>query len=200
MAYYTEAELAGLGLASYGRNVRLSTKASLYNPSAISLGNDVRIDDFCVLSAGPGGVAIGSFIHVAVYSSLIGAGRITLEDYSNISSRVSVFSSNDDYSGEHLTNPTIPGIYTGISSAPVTIGRHAIVGSGSVVLPGVTIGEGAAIGALSLVKRDCEAFTIYAGNPLRRLRDRSRRILELENLHQSRVAAEACHSRTGRCP
>lgn len=51
---------------------------------------------------------IGNYIHIAVYSSLIGSGRITLMDYSNISSRVSIYSSNDDYSGNYMSNPMVP--------------------------------------------------------------------------------------------
>jgi len=147
----------------------------------------VRIDDFCVLSAGVGGIAIGSFVHVAVHATMIGAGRITLEDYSCISGRVAIYSSNDDYSGEHLTNPMVPECYRGVTSADVVVGRHALVGAGTVVLPGVTIGAGAAIGALSLVRSDCEPFSTYAGTPARLVKARSRRLLELEASHQAEL-------------
>jgi galactoside O-acetyltransferase len=188
MGFYSHEELASLGLKSFGRNVLISRKSSLYNAGGIELGDDVRIDDFCVLSAGAGGISIGSFIHLAVYSCLIGAGRITLHDYSTISSRVSIYSSNDDYSGEHLISPMVPAEFTGVTSLPVTIGRHVIVGSGSVILPGVTIGEGAAIGALSVVRKDCEGFMIYSGNPLKPLRSRSRQLLDLELLHRKAAA------------
>jgi galactoside O-acetyltransferase len=79
-----------------------------------------------------------------------------------------------------MTNPTIPCEFTNVTNAGVTIGRHAIIGSGSVVLPGVTLDEGVAIGALSLVTKNCEAFTIYAGSPLKRLGSRDRNLLEVE--------------------
>lgn len=180
MAFLSPDELRSLGLAGCGENVLISSKASLYNPGRIAIGNHVRIDDFCVLSAGEGGIEIGSFVHVAVFCSLIGAGKIILSDFSNLSSRVSLYSSTDDFSGEHMTNPTVPSRYTGVTHAPVSIGRHVVIGSGTVVLPGVAIGEGAAIGALSLVKEDCEAFTVYAGTPARPLKQRKARLLELE--------------------
>lgn len=169
-----------MGFAAVGNNVQLSDRASFYNTSKISLGNNVRIDDFCVLSAGVGGINIGSHIHIAVFSLLIGAGKIVLSDFCNISSRVSIYSSNDDYSGSTMTNPTLPSQYTGVTHADVLLGKHVIVGCGSVILPGVTIEEGVAIGALSLVTKDCEAFGIYAGNPARRIKERSRDLLELE--------------------
>ena len=59
-------------------------------------------------------------------------------------------------------------------------GKHVIVGSGSVILPGVALEDGVAVGALSLVSKDCKAFGIYAGNPARRVKERKRDLLELE--------------------
>lgn len=173
-------ELALLGFQSVGDNVQISDRASFYGASRISIGNNTRIDDFCILSAGEGGIFIAEHVHIAVFSSLIGAGKITISDFCNISSRVSMYSSNDDYSGVCMTNPTVPVKYTNVAHADVFLGRHVIVGSGSVVLPGVTLEEGVAVGALSLVNRNCEAFGIYAGNPARRIKERKRDLLELE--------------------
>lgn len=190
MSFYSPDELATLGLRSCGEHVLISRKASLYNAGAIEIGSDVRIDDFCVLSAGAGGISIGSFVHIGVYALLIGAGRIVLGDYSGLSGRVSIYSSNDDYSGAHLTNPTVPEEYRGVTSADVVVGRHAIIGAGVIVFPGVTIGDGAAIGALSLVRADCVAFTVYSGVPARRVNERQRGLLELESRHQSELLSK----------
>lgn len=180
MAFLTREQLEDIGFSGLGRDVLISEKASIYNPAGITIGNHVRIDDFCVLSAGAGGISIGSHVHIAVYASLIGAGNIRLSDYCNLSSRVSIYSSNDDYSGQTLTNPTIPGQYKAVVHKDVFLGKHVIVGSGSVILPGVILDEGVAIGALSLVNKHCEAFCIYAGNPVKRIKARSRALLELE--------------------
>lgn len=178
MAFYSDKELVEIGFAKYGVNVLISNKTSIYNPSKISIGSNVRIDDFCVLSAGEGGIEIGNYVHIAVFCSLIGLGKISLAEFSGLSSRVSIYSSNDDYSGEHLTNPTVPSQYTGVEHADVSIGKHAIIGSGSVILPGVALEEGVAIAALSLVSKNCSAFGVYSGN--RRIAERKRRLLELE--------------------
>ncbi len=158
----------------------LSDKASYYNCAGIRLGRQVRIDDFCVLSAGAGGIVIGDYVHVAVYTSLMGQGKIELGDFSGLSSRVAIYSSNEDYSGATLTNPTVPREYSGVTHADVTLGRHAIVGAGSVILPGITLGEGVAVGALSLVTKDCAAFGIFQGAPAKRIAERKRDLLELE--------------------
>jgi galactoside O-acetyltransferase len=180
-SFYSKDELSQIGFKSIGDNVLISRKASFYGISRISIGNNVRIDDFCVLSAGKGGIQIGNYVHIAVFASLMGEGKITLEDFSGISSKVSVYSSNDDYSGEFMSNPTVPSIYTGVFHADVSICRHALVGSGSIILPGVTLKEGAVVGALSLVNKDCEEFYIYKGNPAKKVVKRSRQLLKLES-------------------
>lgn len=141
MAFLGPTKIAEMGFNSVGENVLISDRASFYNCGNISIGNNVRIDDFCVVSAGVGGIKIGSYIHIAVYSSLIGAGKITLGDFANISSRVSIYSSNDDYSGAYMTNPMVPEGLTNVEHADVMIGKHVIVGSGTVVLPGVVLEE-----------------------------------------------------------
>ena len=180
MAMLSREAIETLGFATVGENVQISDWASFYGASRIALGSNIRVDDFCVLSAGVGGISIGNHVHIAVFSSLIGAGKITLSDFCNISSRVAIYSSNDDYSGATLTNPTVPSEYTGVTHADVFLGKHVIVGSGSVILPGVTLEEGVAVGALSLVAKNCSAFGIYAGNPARRISERKRDLLDLE--------------------
>lgn len=180
MAMLSREAIENMGFASVGDSVQISDRASFYGTARIALGGNVRIDDFSVLSAGIGGISIGQHVHIAVYSSLIGAGKITLSDFCNISSRVSIYSSNDDYSGATMTNPTVPSEYTGVTHADVFLGTHVIVGSCSVILPGVTLEDGVAVGALSLVTQNCESFGIYAGNPARRVKERKRDMLALE--------------------
>lgn len=180
MGFHSRDTLLEMGFGKVGDEVQVSTKASIYGASHISLGDRCRIDDFCVISAGDGGVFVGQNVHVAVMCALIGKGRIDLHDFSGLSSRVTIYSSSDDYSGEFLTNPTVPDEFKNVDHRDVSIGRHAIIGCGSVILPGVTIGEGAAVGALSLVVRSLDAFGMYVGCPARRIKNRSRALLALE--------------------
>ena len=180
MSYFTKAELSQMGFAHVGDNVSLSKKASVYGAEFIYLGNNVRIDDFCILSAGVGGIHIGNYIHIACYSSLIGAARISLADYCNISARVSIYSSSDDYSGEYLTNPLISETYSNVIKRSVSIGKHVIIGCGSVVLPGANIAEGCAIGALTLVNQSLAGWGVYAGQPAKCIKARSQKLLILE--------------------
>lgn len=180
MAYLTADQIKTMGFKQLGENVLLSNKASYYNCKNISIGNNVRIDDFCVLSAGEGGIEIGNFVHIAVYTLLIGSGKITFNDFSGTSSRVSIYSSNDDYSGDFMTNPMVQSNLTNVTSGPVNIGKHVIIGSGSVILPNVTLRTGVAVGSLSLVNKSCEEFSIYSGVPAVKIKNRSRELLKLE--------------------
>lgn len=180
MARLSPDELAAVGFQAVGRDVQISEHATFYGASRISLGNGCRIDDFSVLSAGTGGIRIGRNVHISCRVTLIGAGAIVIGDFTGVSAGCSVFSSSDDYSGEWMACPTVPPEFTNVDVRPITIGRHCLVGAGSVVLPGVVIGEGAVVGALSLVREDCETFGVYVGQPARRVGERKRGLLRHE--------------------
>lgn len=180
-SFYTEHELKEIGFKSLGTNVLISRNSTIYKPENIEIGSNVRIDDFCVLSAGTS-IKIGNYIHIGCSTSIIGKGEVILSDFCGISGHVCIYSSSDDYSGRFMTNPMVPEDLTNVTHAPVFIGKHVIIGCGSAILPGVTLEEGVAIGAMSLVQQDCKSFTIYYGNPLRKLIPRSDKCKELEQL------------------
>jgi acetyltransferase-like isoleucine patch superfamily enzyme len=180
MGFLKTEEINRIGFAMVGKNVLISDKATIYNASNITIGDNVRIDDFCVLSAGDGGIQIGSFIHIAVYSCLIGKGLIRLSDFSNISSRVSIYSSNDDYSGSFMTNPMVDSKFTNVKHEEVYIGKHVIIGSGCVILPGSELQDGCGIGALSMVSGQIPVLEIYAGTPAKYIKKRKENIFEIE--------------------
>lgn len=179
-SFYNKEELLSLGFKYLGNNVLLSRKASFYGTSRIIIGDNVRIDDFCFLSAGEGGIEIGDFVHISIYSSLVGHGKITIQDFVGISSRVSIYSSNDDYSGEFMTNPTLPAKYTNVTHADVVLQKHVLIGVSAVILPGVIIRTGAVVGALSFVYKHCDEFFIYKGNPAQKLIKRNKTLLKIE--------------------
>jgi acetyltransferase-like isoleucine patch superfamily enzyme len=179
LSYLNDSEIKNLKFARVGINVLVSSKTSIYNPELIEIGDNSRIDDFCSIS---GKVIIGKNVHIASHSIVIGGIEgITLEDFSGVSFGCKIFSSSDDYSGEFLTNPTIPEEFKSVTRAPIKISKHAIVGTNSVIFPGVIIEEGCAIAAMSLVNKNTTAWGIYAGIPARRIKDRSRELLVLES-------------------
>lgn len=179
--YRTEEELSTFGFCKVGSNVRVAKNCIIIGLDNISIGDNVRIDGPTVLSAASGYIKIGSHVHIGGMAFLAGGGGIELGDFSGLSQGVRIYSTSDDYSGAALTNPTVPKDFLNVKVAPVILGRHVVVGSGSVILPGCSIGEGASIGALSLVTKSLGPWGIYFGTPARRLRARSRQLLKLED-------------------
>lgn len=184
-SFLSENEISGIGFKSYGIGLKISRYACFYGASEMVLGDCVRIDDFCILS---GHIEMGNFIHIAAYSAVYGGDKgVYIDDFVNISSRVSIYAVNDDYSGETMTNPTIPDKYKHVQREKIRIGRHSIVGSTSVILPGVDIAEGSAFGSFSLINRDSEEWSINVGIPFRKLKDRSKKLLEIEKLFEDEM-------------
>lgn len=179
MPFLDKDELSSMGFLSLGKSVKVSKDARIYNPELTTLDDYSRIDDFCVIS---GAVSLGKYVHVAS-SCIINASnyKIVLEDFSALAYRCTVFCVSDDYTGEFLTNPNIPAQFRNTSGGNVMIGAHSIVGSGTVIFPGVKLGEGCAIGSMSLVNKSLEPWTISIGIPARVARRRRKDLLALLN-------------------
>jgi galactoside O-acetyltransferase len=155
--------------------------AKIVQTEVISLGDSVVIDDFVFIMGGKKTI-LGSFTHVGCHSSILGGGEFIMDDFSTLSGGVRLYTGTDDYNGGSMTNPAVPEPYRIVSRSFIRIAKHVIVGTNSVLLPGIKIGEGAAIGACSLVKHDCEPWTIYAGSPAKPIKTRPKeKILELES-------------------
>jgi len=176
-SFLKTSELNEIGFGALGKSVKLSRKASVYSPETISIGDNVRIDDFSILS---GNITIGRNVHIGAYSALYGKFGITLEDFTTISGNVMLYSASDDFSGEFLTNPTVPERYTHVTGGPIVMKRHSIIGAGTIVLPGVVLEEGCAVGAASLVNKSLEGWKIYCGVPAKAIADRKKDLLQLE--------------------
>jgi acetyltransferase-like isoleucine patch superfamily enzyme len=177
-SYYDEAELRTFGFHSVGDNVRVARSCTIIGIPNVSFGNNVRIDGGVVITAATARVEIGSHVHIGGNGFLLGAGGISIGDFCTTSQGVKLYSGSDDYTGEYMTNPTVPAEFTNVRLGRIVLKPHVIVGSTTVVLPGCLIGEGCAIGALSLVKSSLAPWGIYAGAPVRRLKARSKRLLE----------------------
>lgn len=186
--FYTEEELSTLGIKQYGKHVLIGKNVMIYNPEKLVLGNDVRIDDFCVLS---GNIVLGNNIHISHFCGLYGGDKgIWMEDFSGLSSKVTVYAVSDDYTGRSMTNPMVPAEYKPYAySAKVCIEKHGIVGAGSIILPGVVVQEGTSIGAMSLVTKTTDPWGVYVGTPAKKMKERSRELLELEKQYLEKTQA-----------
>lgn len=163
-----------------GQDVSVWEKAQILFPECITIGNSVIVDDFVFMS-GKKSITIGDFVHIAAHSTISGGNRFIMEDFSALSGGVKIYNSNEDYSGEHLTNPTVPEPYRIPIRGDIHIKKHVVICANAVILPGVTIGEGTVIGAGCVITNDVPDWVIVNGNPSRFTATRRKdKILELE--------------------
>jgi acetyltransferase-like isoleucine patch superfamily enzyme len=173
--FYSEVELQQIGLKSVGKNVFISRKSSIYSPENINIGNNVRIDDFCLLS---GNITIGSNIHISAYCALYGAKGIILEDYTGLSPRCTLFSAMDDFGGNYLIGPIHNPSITHVTGGNIIIKRFVQVGAGCMIFPNITIGEGSVIGSMSLINKSVTSWGVYIGVPIYKLKNRKKGLLK----------------------
>lgn len=181
--YYQDEELSKVGFKSIGKNVKIAKNCTITDPSNITIGNNVTIDSFCSLIATGANsmLKLGSYVHIGAFCHILAnGGGVEIKDYSGLSQGVKIYSKSDDYSGQSLTNATIPDKYRKLDQGKVIIDEHVIVGANSVILPNINIGAGVSIGALSLVSTNLESWNLYFGNPLRKLKRKSNGLLVLK--------------------
>ena len=178
--YLNEVDLKDFGFKSIGKNVKISSDARIYGPENISIGNDVRIDDFTILSAINGSITLGNYVFIARNSHLSGSLGIEMHDFSSMAANTVIYSASDDYSGDYLTAQSIPQKYTAHIGGPVIISKHVIIGSACTIIGPSVIGEGCSLGAMTFVHKNLKPWGIYFGIPAKRLKERKRGLLKLE--------------------
>jgi acetyltransferase-like isoleucine patch superfamily enzyme len=174
--YLRRAELEELGVQCGGDDVGLHRSAVLIHPAGLRLGNHVRIDAFTLISA-TGGLTIGNYVHVGAYTNISAGAGVVIEDYCGISYGVRIFTVTEDLAGRFMTNPTIPDRFRRTKSGPVCMKQHSGLCAGVLVLPGVTIGEGAMVGANSLVRKNVDPWEMWFGVPAKRISPRRKQLL-----------------------
>lgn len=179
--YYQSDDLRGFGFAQVGDNVRIAKNCTIIAPENIRIGDNVRIDAFTTLIAANGKMHFEGYNHIGGHCHFAATESLTFDPYSGSSQGVRIYTATDDLSGKSLTGPMAPAGRTAYKTAPVRIGRHAVLCSGSVVLPGCSLGEGAVLGALSLATRRLRAWSVYLGVPCRRVGERDKGMLALED-------------------
>jgi dTDP-4-amino-4,6-dideoxy-D-glucose acyltransferase len=177
--WYTIDELKQQGVTVHGQHILVSKFVNIYNPKNLILHDHIRIDDFTIISC-KGTVEIFNHVHIGNMCSISSSTRIVFGNYSGISSGVKLFGGCDDFSGDFLTNPTVPSKYLNVATGDIILEDHALVGASTIILPNVVLREGTAVGALSLVKKSTEPWKMYVGSPIRYIKDRKRRCLDLQ--------------------
>lgn len=186
--YFNSDELRALGFI-VGNHCKVSRRVEIPDPASVTLGENVRIDAFATITTGENGfIEVGSNTHIADGVKILAAFGVEIGDYVGIAPRATIFSVSDDYSGDSMVGPLAPAGSQGGRSGKVTIRNFAVIGASSVVLPGVEIHEGVAVGALSLVSRDLAPWGMYFGAPVKFLRARSQSMLRHLSVAESNGA------------
>lgn len=159
----------------------ISRFASFYDIEKISIGNFVRIDDFCILS---GNITLGSNIHISAFCALYGKMGIVMENYTGLSPRCTLFSATDDFSGDYFISPMVNKKYTNVQGGMILIKRFSQIGAHCVILPAITIHEGVVVGAQSLINKNLEEWSVYAGIPARFIKKRNNNLLNFGIHHE----------------
>lgn len=152
-----------------GKNVRIEQGVIILNPKKVSIGDHSWIDKYTILE-GANGIEIGRYVHVTTFCHLQGGGTLKIGDYVGIASGCKIYSDTSYYTKR--MSGALPLEQQEIKSAPVIIEKDAFIGINSVILPGVRIGEGAVIGANSLVNEDIPPWRIAVGSPARVIGER----------------------------
>ncbi len=175
-SFLSEEEVAKIGFKSYGKNIQISKNAQFYLADKISLGNNVRVDDFCILS---GQIILHDNVHISAYASLFSSSESLIEmcDFSSISTKSSIIAQSDTFDGTYMTNPTVLEKCRKVLQSKIMIEKFALIGAHSCVLR-ASIAEGTAIGAMSLVIKETEPWSIYAGSPAQKIAERKKDILD----------------------
>lgn len=138
----------------------------------VTIDADAVIDAFAFIYSPKGStISVGRHVHIATHVSISG-GDCVLEDFSCVGPGSRLLVASDSFQGDALVGSAVPAKFRNVKRKPITLKRHAIVGANCVIMPGVTIGEGACIGANSLVLHDVVPWTIMGGSPVRLIKYR----------------------------
>ena len=149
-----------------GKNVIVDEGVRIDGPKNISVSDFVWIDKNVSLNAAFGSISIGRRVHVAENVVISGGGHVDIEDYVGIARNVSIYSHSEAMvKGKRMSGPMIPESQKGMKTAKVRIAKDAFLGVNAVILPGVTIGQGAIIGPNSVVTKNVGDWEIAFGSP-----------------------------------
>ena len=160
----------GRKFARIGKNSILGKSLTINGERNISIGSYTWVDDYVTVAAAFGELKIGNRVHVAPFSILSAGGGLYIEDFVGIASHVHIYSHSEvPKKGKSMAGPMVDEVNKGFKSEPVYLKANCFISAGAIILPGVTVGEGALIGANSVVTKNVEPWSIMIGNPAKKV-------------------------------
>lgn len=152
-------------LGSVGSDVYINKVVEIRHPRLITIGSHVAIDfGFFITTR----ASIGDYIHIGPYVSSIGGAKafLELESLSSVAAGVRFICLGDEHLGKGIVGALIPKEYQDHRiGGKIVVEKFAALGTNVVVMPGLIVREGSVVGANSLLRKDTEPWTIYAGSP-----------------------------------
>ena len=159
-----------------GYDVRIHNDVVIKFENECKIGNHVAIDKGCKFFTV---MEIGHYVHIAPDVVTIGGvgergkkTKVVLKDFSFVAAGTKIVCGTEDYAGKGLVGPTIPSEYREFIHKDVTLEKYSGCGVNCSIMPGVTFGEGAVLGANSLATKDLDPWTIYVGSPAKPVKKR----------------------------
>lgn len=115
----------------------------------------------------PQGIEIGDYVNITRNVTLDGRGGIKIGSDTLVGFESIILTSSHNYKQKNMLVRE-----QGMFQAPVAIGKDVWIGTRVIILPGVTIGDGAVIGANSVVSKDVKPNTVVAGTPAKFIKER----------------------------
>jgi acetyltransferase-like isoleucine patch superfamily enzyme len=123
-----------------------------------SIGSNSIIEDFATINNGVGAVSIGNNVGIGLSNVII--GPVKIGDYVMLAQNIVISGLNHIYEDVN-TPPRLQGVFT----RQIIIEDNVWIGANCVVTSGITIGKHAIIGAGSVVTKDIPPYSVAVGNP-----------------------------------
>jgi acetyltransferase-like isoleucine patch superfamily enzyme len=166
---YGSGEFSRGDFAAIGDNVVIEAGALALEPGHIHIGSNVYIGHYAILRGYRGSdLKIGDDTWIGQFCYINSAGGVEIGSRVGIGPAVKIMSSQHAEEGRK-----VPVLLCDLEFARVTIEDDCDIGMGAIVLPGITIGRGSIVGAGAVVTHDVQPYTVVAGVPARKIRERS---------------------------